>query len=219
MAADKLPYSSLNKIVENSRIVISFLCRNPVPGLREADKAAKLSDIQWTEFPVEASWQENDHRPLSLSVYNLSIACNVSLFSGWEPEEFTLKLLRRRHGHRHFGIHIHDKRVTGFLPPVLETEVSNQWTKMASMIPSFPRLKFVDRIAVVKEKDWYADEVENRKRANASAPIARYAEDDGVALYLAFSSLCLRLAESESDVNVRSQLLKISLSIILPVVS
>jgi hypothetical protein len=219
MAVEKLSYSSLNKIVENSRIVISFLCRNTVPSLKEAENTDKLPGINWTEFPVQASWQEKVHRPLSLSVYNLSIACNVSLFSGWESEEFTLKLLRRRHGHRHFGIHIHDKRVTGFLPTVLETEVSNQWAKIASMMPYFPKLNFLERVAGVKEKDWYADEVENRKRANASDPIARYAEDDGVALFFAFSSLCLRLAESESDVDVRNQLLKISLSILLPVVS
>ena len=178
-----------------------------------------MSEIEWSDFPIEARWQRGIHRPLSISAYNLSVACNVSLFSGWEADEFTLKLLRRRHGDRHFGVHIDDKTVTGFLPARLEEEISRQWTRIPILMPSFPYLNFSERVAAGKEEEWSIKELKDRDRANLSSPIAAHAEDDGLGLYLAFSSLSLRLAESETNEEIKDQLLQIALSIILPVVS
>jgi hypothetical protein len=207
--------------MEEFRIVISFLCGKSIPKLKETDGLKMIAETKWDDkFPVQASWQGNEYRPLSLGIYNLSVACNVSLFSGWETEEFTLRLLRRRHGNKHFGVHIHDGRIAGFLSAELEERLSYQWAKFASLLPSFPAVKFSERLAAVKETDWYKNDVKERKQnVQDHGPIARYGEEDGVGVYLGFSALCLHLAGAENDPRVRSQLLQISLSVLLPIVS
>jgi hypothetical protein len=178
-----------------------------------------ITEREWDGFPLKTSWQPAEFGPLSLRIYNLSVACNVALFSGWESEEFTLRLLRRRHGNKHFGVHFHDRRVAGILSAEIEDSICQQWTQIATLLPSFPVVNFSERLAGAKESDWYKDEVEDRKQTTGDAPIARYAEEDGVAIHLAFSALCLHLAASENDGKVRNRLLQISLSVLLPIVS
>ncbi len=141
----------------------------------------------------------------------------MSLFSGWEPNEFTLQLLRRRHGHKHFGVHLRENRVTGYLSPSLEEEIARQWDQVRKILPSFPDIKFRDRINEVKELDWYKGEVTERERTLEGCAIARYGEEDAEGFFLAFSALCLHLATSEESSHVTNRLLHASLSILLPV--
>jgi hypothetical protein len=213
-----IPYSYLNKILEYSRTVVSHFCGKEIPGLKGGNDRESLTSLEWGEFPVETSWHSTDFRALSLRVYNLTVACNVSLFSGWEAEEFTLRLLRRRHGNKHFGVHLRDRRLAGYMSAELEEEISLQWTTVSALLPSFPDVKFSERLASIKNSDWYMQEVEDRKKTVDEA-IARYAEEDGVSLCLSHSALCLHLATSESDPKVCNRLLQICLSILLPIVS
>jgi hypothetical protein len=199
--------------------VISFLGGKPVPDFKAGAKIEDLKTTEWSQYPIKSSWQPDEYRAITLRVYNLCVACNVSLFSGWESEEFTLRLLRRRHGNKHFGVHIEDGRIAGYLSPEFETEVARQWNVIAKLLPSFPCISFSERLASVREKEWFKAEAEDRKEKTRGAPIARYGEEDGVHVYLGFSALCLLLAGTCSDENIWNQLVQASLSVLMPIVS
>lgn len=220
-----LSYSQVHEIMEHATSILSKFCIEPIAKVKDpegtqcnADKI-NIESHKWDDFPVTFSWQSSGCRAISLAVYNLAVGCNVSLFSGWEHEEFNLKLLRRRHGNRHFGVHIHDKRITGYLSKETEDEILKQWKRLHDVVPSFPVLNFEERISQVKTREWYRNEVKDRSETAKNSPIARYAEDHGVDTFLAFSSLCLHLAKLETNPLIRNRLLKQALSVLLPVVS
>lgn len=215
---DKLSYSCLKDIVEQSRTIVSFLCGKKIPEFSLEGKIDVVADREWVGFPIDWA-QPEAYRPLSLRTYNLIVGCNVALFSGWEPDEFTLRLLRRRHGNKHFGVHFNDRRVAGILSNEIEDEVCKQWDQLATLLPLFPAVNFSKRLAAAKSSDWYKNELESRQQSRGDAPIARYAEEDGVRITLAFSALCLHLVASENDKKVRNRLLQIPLSVLLPIVS
>lgn len=220
-----LPYSKIHDVLEHATSILSQFCTEPIAEVKKPESPNDnhsefdVQTHQWGDFPVKSSWQSSDCRAISLATYNLSVACNVSLFSGWELEEFNLKLLRRRHGNRHFGVHIHDKRITGYLSKETEYEILSQWKRLHDVFPSFPVLNFEERMAEVKTREWYRDEVKDRSETARNNPIARYGEDHGVDMFLAFSSLCLHLVKLETNLSVRNRLLKKVLSVLLPVVS
>ena len=216
---NKLAYSQLNAIVTKSMTIISFLCGKSIPDFKAGAKIEDLRTAKWSRFPLKSSWQPDEYRAISLRVYNLCVGCNVSLFSGWEPEEFTLRLLRRRHGNKHFGVHIEGGRIAGYLSPEFEREVAAQWNEIAKLLPEFPFIGFSDRLARIKEMEWFKAEVKDRKEKTMGAPIARYGEEDGVHVCLGFSALCLRLAGTCFDENIWNQLVQASLSVLLPIVS
>jgi hypothetical protein len=221
---NKLAYSQLNEIVTKSMKIISFLGGKLIPDFKAGAKIEDLKTTEWSpfsrsQFPLKSSWQPDEYRAISLRVYNLCVACNVSLFSGWEPEEFTLRLLRRRHGNKHFGVHIEDGRIAGYLSPEFETEVARQWNEIAKLLPKFPLISFSERLARAREKEWFKVEVEDRKEKTRGAPIARYGEEDGLHVCLGFSALCLRLADTCFDQNIWNQLVQASLSVLMPIVS
>lgn len=178
-----------------------------------------MKEQQWSNIPLSAGWQAEEYRPLSLRVFNLTVACNISLFSGWEPEEFTLRLLRRRHGHRHFGVQLRDdKRLAGFLSMEIEEQISRQWCAIRRILPEFPDLQVKERLGAVKETSWYKSEVERRgKEFSNPGDMARFEEEAGENLFLAYSDLCIQLATSETNPDVVNRLLHSSLSILLPV--
>lgn len=218
----ELSYSKVHEVLAEATHILSMFCIEPIPVVKESIHGSDFDmySHNWgKDFPVISSWQSRDCRAISLAVYNLTVGCNVSLFSGWEHEEFNLKLLRRRHGNRHFGVHIHDKRITGYLSKATENEIRNQWKRLYDVFPSFPMLDFEERMAQVKAREWYRDEVEDREETVEDSPIASYAEDKGVDMFLAFSSLCLHLAQLETNSQFRNRLLKQALSVLLPVVS
>lgn len=174
---------------------------------------------EWGSFPISASWQASEYRRLSLRIYNISVGCNVSLFSGWEPEEFTLRLLRRRHGHKHFGVFLRERRIAGYLSNTLEDDITHQWDQIHAILPSFPDVKFAERLKAVRETEWYKTEKAEREKDEnlQGSSVDRYAENEAGVFYVAFSGLCLQLAHSEKNANVKNRLLQASLSILLPV--
>ena len=222
VAREKLSYSSLTDLVDKVRDIISYLCGEQIPEIKaELDGEGEMELLMQNSChpPLETSWQPTEYRPLSLRIYNLSVACNVALFSGWEPEEFTLKLLRRRHGNKHFGVHFHDNKVTGVLPTEAESEIIDQWTTIVTLLPSLQNVGFQKRLATAKQSEWYTSEIEGREQTNRDTTIGRYAEENGIEIFLSFSALCLHLAVSETDGQTQNRLLQMSLSILFPIVS
>ena len=199
-----------------SRVIISLLCKHQVTDGQPSNE--KIAEKEWGEFPIHLE-QSSECRAISVATYNLAVGCNVSLFSGWEKEEFTLKLLKRQFGNRHFGVHIHGRRMAGLLSATQEEEMSYQWSELETLMPSFPVLRFQERIAEVKDKDWYKKEIEDRKQNLDDQQIAKFAEEDGLSFYLAFSRLCIHLAKAESNAKVSNGFLQLCLSVLLPIVS
>ena len=188
-----------------------------LPDFKSDAEIDALEDRDWGALPIRADWQAPEYRPVSLRTYNLTVACNVSLFSGWESEEFTLQLLRRRHGHKHFGVHLRERRVTGYLTLEIEEEMCRQWDALQTLLPAFPDVKLKERLKAVKGADWYKEEVADREKNLENIEIARYEEDSAELLHLAYSALCLHLAKSEENPKIKNRLLHVSLSILLPV--
>ena len=213
----QLSYNQLNTVLEYTRTILSFLSGySGVPNHNRSADVVSLRDERWSSIPLGAGWQAEEYRPLSLKVFNLTVACNVSLFSGWEPDEFTLRLLRRSHGHKHFGVHVRDdKRLTGIMSLDIENEICSQWTELHKLLPNLPDFQVQQRLDAVKLSTWYKKEVELREKATEE--VTRYAEDSGERMFLAYSKLCLQLAVSERNPRIVNRLLHTSLSILLPV--
>jgi len=157
---------------------------------------------------------------LSICTYNFSVACNVSLFSGWESEEFTMKVLKKKHGqHRHFGVHIGDRRLAGCLPRTVEDELKRQWELLAKMRPTYPKLDFDGKMKIVKQSEWFQAENKSRKETLSHVPIASYAEEDALELFLGYAAMCTHLSRSEVDKRVSDRSQQLALSVLLPLVS
>jgi hypothetical protein len=218
-ALQHISYSVLKSILEQTTILVSFICGASIPFLGGAPNESMRCLTESQSFPINASWQPQEYRPLSIRSYNLSVGCNITLFSGWENEEFTLKLLRRRYGHRHFGVHIRDRRIAGCLPCSIEQELMRQWSRLAELEPAYPVLNVAEKLFHVKQSDWYKKEITTRDETGSCVPIASYGEDEALDILLGFSALCLHQAASETDRTMSNRSQQLALSVLLPTVS
>lgn len=218
-ALQHISYSMLKSILEQITILVSFICGESIPFLGGAPDESMRCLMESPKFPVNASWQPREYRTLSIRSYNLSVGCNITLFSGWENEEFTLKLLKRRYGNRHFGVHIRDRRIAGCLPSAIEEELMRQWSRLAELEPAFPVLNIGEKFFHVKRSDWYIKETKARDEAGTRVPIANYGENEALEILLGFSALCLHQAASETDKTISNQCHQLALSVLLPTVS
>lgn len=218
-ARSNLTFAQLKSVVEIGGKVISRLSSDP--SILSLDSDSTFEDLtkrEWGSIPLNSTWQTSRYQRLSTRAYNLTASCNVSYFSGWETTEFTLRLLRQRKGIKHFGLHLHNHKVCGYLPKPMEDELVRQWSTVYELLPEFPRLDLTDKLSKTKELDWYKEESEDRKRKLNGQSITRYQEDEAEEAYITFSSLCLELAQSEqTDNNTKNQLLHAVLSILFPV--
>ena len=220
MVLNKLPYSVLKNLVGQCTTIVSYLCGNSIPELNDIEKRDMTILEESKTFPVKSSWQPAEFRMLSICTYNFSVACNVSLFSGWESEEFTMKVLKRRCGqHRHFGVHIGHKRLAGCLSRTVEDELKRQWELLAKMRPTFPKLDFTEKLKIIKQSEWFQAESKSRKETLSHAPIASFAEEDALELFLGYAAMCIHLSRSETDERVSTRSQQLALSVLLPLVS
>jgi hypothetical protein len=218
-ALQNISYSLLKNILEQTTILVSFVCGESIPFLGGASDESMRCLTESQSFPISSSWQPREYRALSIRSYNLSVGCNITLFSGWENEEFTLKLLRRRYGHRHFGVHIRDRRIAGCLPSAIEEDLIRQWSSLAELEPVFPVLNITEKLLHVKQTDWYTQEISIRDEADSCEPIASNGEDEALDILLGFSALCLHQAASETDKTISNRCRQLALSVLLPTVS
>jgi len=217
MVLDELPYSVLKTLVDQCTIAVSYLCGNSMSEVNDVEEK-DMSILEESEtFPVKSSWQPTEFRMLSICTYNFAVACNVSMFSGWENEEFTMKVLRKRHGQlRHFGVHIGDKRLAGCLSDTIEKELNRQWKLLARMQPTYPILDFSEKMKAVKQSEWFQSDTKTREEALRHAPIASYAEEDALLIFLGYAAMCTHLSQAENDKKVSARTQQLALSILLP---
>jgi len=210
---DAIKYESLADLQAKLRHFLALICN--VKKLDSTNKGNEMLDLG-DSFPISHEWQEEEHKSISLRVYNLCVACNVSAFSGWERDEFSMSHLQRRNGSKFFGIKIGGEYVSGYLDENVEIELSNQWKLVDSSISNAPLLDFESSLYMAKRANWYKFAME-KLGDSKNKEISLNGEKESIYLLLLYSRLSLLVASYE---NVKGdEHLKIPLSIILPMVS
>ena len=200
----------------NDIVLWMSLCKSHLPN-QSGQRSTIFESTRWDSLPLPASWQSARHKEVSVRCYNLCIAYNVSHFSGWEPREFTLRLMKTRPRCTYFGLQINDGKVAGFLPSHIETELGRQWKSLEDFVPAASRFKFHIRLAEAKQLPWYIQGFDKHRKALDEEPIAGHAEVEGLEMMLAHSMSCLNLARLR-DAEERNDLLMTCLSVLLPIV-
>lgn len=169
----------------------------------------------WRSFPLPFSWQNSFHEKLSLRAYNLCVACCVSFFSGWEPSEFNLDVLRSSDVN-FFGVTLEGPSVAGFLPHEVASTIGKQWELISTLVNNMEVLPYELHLDERTKISWYEKAMKIIEKQSIGS-IPSFKEDDGLKALLSFSKLCLLSAAQSSEGNEKDELLKQSFSILLPV--
>ena len=215
-----LSKSRLEGLCSDCDDIVACLCRvHPSDNIiSSAGNSTMFNSTKWNAVPLPSSWQAPKHKAISLRCYNLCVSFNVSHFSGWEAHEFSLRVMKSRANCTYFGLIIQEGRVAGFLPPVIEEALAEQWEILGELLPAARKFEFRRRLGLVKELAWYKEGIEKYEDAIAEEAISANSEQEGLQILLAHSQACLRLGQ-EKEALERFQLLGTSLSILLPIVS
>ena len=170
----------------------------------------------WRAFPLPFSWQNGFHEKISLRAYNMCVACCVSGFSGWEPSEFNLDSLYSSDVN-FFGITLEGACVAGFLPQSATTAIGEQWEDISSILKDMETLPFDLHLEERSKETWYEKAMKIIEKDRIGDSISLYGEDDGISALLSFSKLSILAARSSEGVE-KDELLKLSFSVLLPVV-
>jgi hypothetical protein len=212
-----LDKSKLEELTNECNDVIHWFCVNSPNVSDSGGQSSTIFDsTDWDTMPLPSSWQSENHKAISLRCYNLCVAFNVSHFSGWEPHEFSLQLMKTRARCTYFGLKISEGKVAGFLPPFVEDELSRQWEALSDFLPAASAFKF--NIKLLEHAQWYQSGCDKHREAMEEEPIATNAEQQALEILLAHSKACLDLSRKKEGTE-RYELLMMSLSILLPIVS
>lgn len=140
--------------------------------------------------------------------------CCVSSFSGWSNDEFNLDLLHSRDDSNIFGLNMEGSCVAGFLSGNAEISISRQWDHIHQILPDLEALRYQAQLNQRKDKEWYKT---IKRHVRHASKIAAFKEDEGMITLLSFSAICLVAAEN-SDASEKDRLLKLAMSVILPMV-
>jgi hypothetical protein len=184
------------------------------PSLTLADDVLR-STSAFTVPPFSASsWLSPDLAALALRSFNLCAGFNITLFSGWEPEKFSLRLLRGT-TFNYFGVSVENSVFAGYLTPSHERELAEQWEMATALAPPLGRaLDFSEKLRRLKETTWYKISRERYMTTQTKHSIAMYEEDRGISALLSFSRVCLKVA---GQARRQDKTLFIALSILLPI--
>lgn len=166
---------------------------------------------EWNEFPISSDWQTKEERDMSISAYNLTVACSVTSFSGFEAEEFNLNLLKRNAGGTsYFGVSMNEGRVSGSINAEVEERLQQIWTNAGRRLPVVGTFDLSHFLAEAKKSSWF-DLAGPRQDL-----IARYGESYVLSMLLDFADLCMLLTSNADSKNEAP--LRLVLSTTLPVV-
>ena len=212
---DDIKHETMSDLLAKLRHFISLICN--IPSLAQ-DTVTNLEVLDLGDsFPIPHQWQTNAQKLISLRVYNLCVSCNVSAFSGWESEEFSLNHLQKGNEPSFFGIKVGGEHVAGFVDQQFEDDLSSQWKLVDSLLFNAPLLDFDSSLFMAKKATWYTAQ-KTKLDEFKDKSISTNGESYCIFLLLLYSRICLLVASS--DENRRGdELLKEPLSIILPMVS
>jgi hypothetical protein len=197
---------TVNKMLE----VVTILCANPALAL--SGEARELH-VSLSQLPFSSSWLTPELRLLALRSFNLCLATNVSLFSGWEEDEFNVRLLRNGRVPHFFGATIVDTQIVGFMSEETEKLLSSQWQLVDRLFPS--TFKFDHELSILHSTYWYEEGKERLESAKMKQKISCFGEEHGLSVLLSFSYSCLRLAIDCKHPNPVSPFT--ALSILIPI--
>ncbi len=210
----------LPPLYDKLKLYVSLICKVDIPDNDGISPGTTTMMVEtWRDFPVPSNWQSDDnHIILSRTVYNLAVSCNVSSFSGWEKDEFTLKLLKKNRRETFFGVNVDGDIVEGCLDQDNERYLSEQWQIIENIIPTLCNIDFHNAVSIAKTPEWYRNAATIRQEKFQNIPIACYGEDSALNICLIFSYVGLMTAEIEEDEIKIEGILKNAMSIVLPLV-
>jgi hypothetical protein len=198
--------------------IVNWFSHVPISVDSEENESSKsINSVLREDLPFAHTWQTKLHRNLSRLVHNLCVSCSISAFSGWEREEFQLRLLRFRSDHSFFGVTLSDNRVSGILVEEVARQLTVQWIELREIIPSIS-LDFAESLSVFQKTEWYMD-VLSRRDTYSMLPIDQFGEESALITLLSLSNICIQLVKTvRSNCQETEHFLKLGLSIILPAV-
>ena len=208
---------NLTSFLEKMKVCISLICHIDFNNLY-ASKSSFITE-SWGYFPIPSNWQNDEHSIMSRTAFNLCVGCNVSSFSGWEKDEFSLNLLKKNRKETYFGIHIQGGHVVGWLSKNNENRLSKLWDIVEILVPTLSSLDFPATVANARKVEWCQKALANLESNFKNIPIASFGEDSALDILLTFAHSALMLAQLEEDEMKTEALMKHALSIILPPVS
>ncbi len=215
--SDNIDGLILIDILSRLRTAICWFCQTSIPNLDDSFSSTSMGSTEsWRYFPIPSDWQTEELKILSKRTFNLCVSCNVSAFSGWEKDEFDLKLMRRNKKSSFFGCNIKGTHVTGYFDPDKERELSSQWELVETLLPLL--LSYVDfdnAVSNVKKSNWYTSAMSNLETFK-EVSISSRAENEALNMILMFSKVSLLLADIEKDQQKKECLMKNAMSVIMP---
>jgi hypothetical protein len=182
------------------------------PSLTLADDVLRSTGAFAVPPLSASSWLSPDLGVLALQSFNLCAGFNITLFSGWEPEKFSLRLLRGT-TFNYFGVSVENSVFAGYLTPSHERELLEQWEMVTALAPSLV-FDYGEKFRRLQETSWYKISRERYMTTQAKHRIAIYEEDRGISAILSFSRFCLKVA---GHAHRRDKTLYVALSILLPI--
>ena len=172
-------------------------------------------DGTWLSFPFSNSWQDNDNRSLSLRVHNLCVANSVALFSGWEENEFTLDLMKRKRRNNYFGISLNAGRIVGYLDADSGRRLAGAWRVASTAVGiTFDVVDSLRKAVTFLQVDNHVAQPPNN-----GDDVAIYGEQYALAVFIEYAKWCLVVASASDSTEERSKMIKIAMSVLLPIVS
>ncbi|KAI2511093.1 hypothetical protein MHU86_3405 [Fragilaria crotonensis] len=172
-----------------------------------------VDEPTWLSFPFSSSWQDDCTRSLSLRVHNLCVANSVALFSGWEENEFTLDLMKRKRKNNYFGITLNEGRIVGYLDADSSRRLAEAWLAAAGVVGT--TIDVADSIR--KAAIFLHDDNHVARPPIDGEDIAIYGEKDALAVFLEYAKRCLLVASATTSKIEQSNMIQIAMSVLLPV--
>jgi hypothetical protein len=136
-------------------------------------------------------------------------------FSGWEKEDFSVRLLKRHSPRSYFGVRVRGAHVAGWLHAHQESSLEKQWKLARSFLPSFRAEDFGTTLTSAKQAEWLQSSMQLKSAFDAE-DISNFGEHFALDILLAFSYICLKLASLETQNDVIDKTLQFSFSVMLP---
>jgi hypothetical protein len=165
-----------------------------------------------SSFPLTSTWLSSDLEALAKRAFNLCVGLNVTHFSGWEMDSFSLRLLSGKSIRDFLGITFNDGPIAGFLLPTVEEELVAQWEFVRKRYAKPVSFSFHDKLLHLRESKWYAETRGKYIAERENLSVIKLSARHGLSALLGVSRLCLLL---DHKTNVKSFL--VALSILLPI--
>lgn len=103
------------------------------------------------------------------------------------------------------------------MPQEITSAIGRLWQIVQRILPNLEELDFENHLDRRKDAEWYKTILNNV--AQQKGKISSFGEDEGIKLLLSFVTLCLIAADTKKKKNEKGDLVKLSMSILLPIVS